>query len=214
VSEFTVGRPRVFLVDDDPSVLSALGRLLLSAGYEVASFSSAREFLLDSHAALPGCAVLDIRMTEIDGLSLQQEMSSRGDVRPIIFLTGCDDAATSVRAMKAGAMDYLVKPVQDTDLLAAIETAVRLDDLARRRQHDRAGVAERYSQLTPREREVMARVVEGNLNKQIAYKLGIGEKTVKVHRARIMEKMAVRSVAVLVHIWEQWNLSEIDDLKV
>jgi FixJ family two-component response regulator len=200
--------PKVFLVDDDPAVLAALSRLLKSAGYTVSSFPSAREFLDSDDPAVPGCAVLDIKMAELDGLTLQQEMSSRGDLRPIIFLTGCDDALTGVKAMKAGALDYLVKPVDDTELITAIDHAMRIDEVARRQHDDREALDQRYANLTPREREVMGYVVEGYLNKQIAHKLGIVEKTVKVHRARVMEKMNVRSVAALVRMWEHLGLKQ------
>jgi FixJ family two-component response regulator len=200
--------PKVFLVDDDPAVLVALSRLLKSAGYTVSSFPSAREFLDSDDPTVPGCAVLDIKMAELDGLTLQQEMSSRGDLRPIIFLTGCDDAVTGVRAMKAGALDYLVKPVDDTELITAIDHAMRIDETSRRQHDDREALDQRYGALTPREREVMAYVVEGYLNKQIAHELGIVEKTVKVHRARVMEKMNVRSVAALVRMWEHLGLKQ------
>ena len=145
--------PEVFLVDDDPVVLSATDRLLRGAGYKVRSFASAREFLLRSDPRIPGCAVLDTAMKEIDGFSLQQEMESRGDERPIIFISECDDVATGVKAMKAGATDCLVKPLKDADLLAAIGTALRTDRHARRHHRERRALEQSYDQLTPRERQ-------------------------------------------------------------
>jgi len=193
----------IFVVDDDRSVLTALSRLLTTAGYHVRTFESPRSFLAAHDPEVPGCALLDVGMAEVDGLALQDILTRSGHTRPIIFITGNDDVKTSVRAMKAGALDYLTKPVQDTALLAAVESAIGADIEARRTRGERDGLKSRYAQLTPREREVMALVTRGRLNKQIAADLGIVEKTVKVHRARVMEKMGVRSVAALVHIAEK-----------
>ena len=193
----------VFIVDDDRSVLTAVSRLLTTAGYRVKTFDSPMSFLAEHDPSVPGCALLDIGMAEVDGLSLQDILTRSDHARPIIFITGNDDVKTSVRAMKAGALDYLTKPVQDTALLAAVESALGADLEARRMRGEQSLLRERFQQLTSREREVMALVVRGRLNKQIAADLGIVEKTVKVHRARVMEKMAVRSVAALVHVAER-----------
>jgi FixJ family two-component response regulator len=196
-------RPRVFLVDDDAQILKALGRLLRAAGFEVEPFASAREFLERHDADIPGCAVLDVGMEELDGLSLQEMLVSGDAPRPIVFLTGRDDVSSGVRAMKAGAIDYLTKPVQDETLIGAINAALAFDQAARDQRQVLGAYAARLLSLTPREREVMEHVVAGRLNKQIAHDLGTVEKTIKVHRAHIMEKMQVRSVAALVHIAEQ-----------
>jgi FixJ family two-component response regulator len=191
---------RVFLVDDDRSILNALSRLLGAAGFAVEAFSSPREFLAQHDPQIPGCALLDIGMDECDGLALQETLTSSGSARPIIFLTGCDDIQVGVRAMKAGAVDYLTKPVQDVALIAAVQTALAYDRKERAEGRILDGYAALHRSLTPREREVMQHVVVGRLNKQIAHDLGTVEKTIKVHRAHIMEKMKVRSVAALVHI--------------
>lgn len=194
----------VFLVDDDPSVRKALARLIKSAGHQVQSFASAREFL-DSGCGNqgPACLVLDIRMPGLSGIDLQRELQTANVILPIIFITGHGDIPTSVKAMKAGAVDFLPKPVQDTELLRAIRQAVA------RAVHDRAerakleDIQSRMNTLTPREREVMALVVRGRLNKQIAGELGTVEKTIKVHRARVMRKMQVKSLAKLVGLAAQ-----------
>jgi FixJ family two-component response regulator len=193
----------VFIVDDDKSVLTAVSRLLTTAGYHVKTFDSPMSFLAEHDPSVPGCALLDIGMAEVDGLALQDILTRSDHARPIIFITGNDDVKTSVRAMKAGALDYLTKPVQDTALLAAVESALGADLEARKARSEQSVARERFEQLTTREREVMALVVRGRLNKQIAADLGIVEKTVKVHRARVMEKMGVRSVAALVHVSEK-----------
>jgi RNA polymerase sigma factor (sigma-70 family) len=191
-------KPRVFVVDDDHAILSAMSRLLGLAGYEVETYHSPGDFLEHHDPQVPGCALLDIGLGEVDGLSLQNALVEHKPARPIIFLTGCDDVLTGVRAMKAGAVDYLTKPVQEADLLAAIEKALEADRKLRQSRDESERLEHRLEQLTPREREVMAHVVRGRLNKQIANDLGIVEKTVKVHRARVMEKLGVRSVATLV----------------
>jgi FixJ family two-component response regulator len=192
----------IFLVDDDEAVLRALGRLLATAGYEVRSYTSPVRFLAEHDPAAPGCAVLDLSMPDIDGLSIQAVLSKGSAMRPVIFLTGAGDIPTSVRAMKAGAVDFLTKPIQAGDLLAAVARAVALDRDGRRARSDIAEVAARLDTLTPREREVLALVVAGRLNKQIAHELGTSIKTIKVHRARVMAKMGVRTVADLVRATE------------
>jgi FixJ family two-component response regulator len=195
----------VFVVDDDPAVRKALTRLIRSAGYAVQAFASARVFLDSWRAAdeRPACLVLDVRMPDLSGLDLQRELEAADTVLPIVFITGHGDIPMSVKAMKKGAVDFLPKPVHDKDLLPAIEQALARAhrDLSGRREL--ADIQRRVKSLTPREREVMALVVRGLLNKQIAFELGTVEKTVKVHRARVMEKMEVQSLAELVRLAEK-----------
>jgi FixJ family two-component response regulator len=195
-----------FVVDDDAGVLKALGRLLRSAGYDARTFSSAQDFLAAHDPDVPGCAVLDLSMPGLDGLQLQERLSGEGVVRPIIFLTGNADVPSSVRAMKAGAIDFLVKPVKRDQLLAAINRALELDAVNRQDHDDRKVIDGRLEKLTPREREVLTYVVAGRLNKQIAADLGTVEKTIKVHRGRVMTKLGVRSVAELVRLTERVGL--------
>jgi RNA polymerase sigma factor (sigma-70 family) len=194
----TALRPEVFIVDDDVSVRTALSRLIASAGHTTRAFSSAREFL-DSQCYLnPGCLVLDVRLPDLDGMELHQRLQASGSPVPVIFMTGFGDIPTSVRAIKSGAVDFLPKPVADETLLRAIDAA--LAEEARQRA-DRVEVQElnrRFELLTPRERDVFRLVLSGRLNKQIARELGISEKTVKVHRGRVMSKMGARRVAQLV----------------
>jgi FixJ family two-component response regulator len=195
--------PCVYIVDDDVPILNAFSRLLETAGYSVQAFSSPGDFLAKHDPDQPGCALFDVGMEELDGLSLQDRLLEAGIVRPVIFVTAQDNARSGVRAMKAGAVDYLTKPVHEDVLLAAIASAIESDVSARQSRSEVAEVAKRQESLTTREREVMDLVVQGRLNKQIAHDLGVVEKTVKVHRARVMEKMQVRSVAALVHLVEQ-----------
>jgi FixJ family two-component response regulator len=197
----------VFLVDDDASVLSALSRLLRVKGYDVRPFGSPQEFLAQHDAAVPGCAVLDLSMPGLDGLALQQALMAGGPDRQVIFITGVGDIPTSVRAMQAGAVDFLTKPVDEQELLAAIARAERRDGEARRNHAEVSAIEARVRMLTPREREVMTHVVAGRLNKQIAGDLGTVEKTIKVHRSRVMEKMGVRTVADLVRLAEKVGIS-------
>jgi FixJ family two-component response regulator len=201
--------PTVFLVDDDPAVRKALTRLIKSAGYEVRTFASAREFLDSVRAADgPACLVLDIRMPGLSGLELQQKLQSANILLPIIFITGHGDIPMSVKAMKAGAVDFLPKPVKDTVLLRAIEQALARSADARAEREVLEEIQSRVDSLTPREREVMALVVRGLLNKQIAFELGTVEKTIKVHRARVMEKMQVKSLAELVRLAERLGIGK------
>jgi FixJ family two-component response regulator len=199
----------VFLVDDDAGVVKALSRLLRAKGYDVQPFTSSQAFLDDHDAAVPGCAVLDVGMPGVNGLDLQHALTlTVSQPRPIIFLTGKGDIPTSVRAMRAGAIDFLTKPVDGGALLAAIARAADQDAKSR---HDHAALTAiqvRLLSLTPREREVLAHVVAGKLNKQIAADLGTVEKTVKVHRSRMMEKMGVRSVADLVRLAERAGIDK------
>ena len=193
----------VFLVDDDAGVLKALTRLLEARGYAVQSFTSPQVFLTNHCVAIPGCAILDVSMPGLDGLELQQALSAQGTQRPIVFLTGKGDIPTSVRAMRAGAIDFLTKPVNDTDLLAAIAHAEKEDAQTRATNAELNSINARFATLTPREHEVMTHVIAGRLNKQIAGDLGTVEKTVKVHRGRVMNKLGVRAVAELVRLAEK-----------
>lgn len=197
----------VFIVDDDAGVLKALSRLLRAKGYDVRSYTSPQEFLAHHDATVPGCAVLDVAMPGLDGLELQQALTSGGSDRPIIFITGKGDIPTSVRAMKAGAVDFLTKPVSDQDLLGAITRAEEQDTKAREVYAEFALIEAKMTTLTPREREVLTHVVAGRLNKQIACDLGTVEKTIKVHRSRMMKKLGVRTVADLMRMAEKAGIS-------
>lgn len=196
--------PTVFLIDDDDSVRKALTRLIKSAGLRVLPFASAREFLDNGpHNGGPACLVLDVRLPGLSGLDLQRELRAAKAPYPIIFITGFGDVPTSVKAMKGGAVDFIPKPVRDEDLLRSIEQAMTraARETAERDEIETLqGLADR---LTPREREVMGLVVRGLLNKQIAFELGTSEKTVKVHRARVMKKMQVESLAELVRVTDK-----------
>ena len=193
----------VFVVDDDTAVLKSLSRLLRSAGLAVATFSSPREFLDRHDPNTPGCLVLDVAMPGLNGLELQQALMARGHELATIFLTGHGDIPMSVKAMKRGAVDFLTKPVDDDDLLKAIRVAIEKDRLQRQAHAEVTELQQRLATLTPREREVLHHVISGHLNKQTAADLGTVEKTIKVHRARVMEKMKVHSVAELVHLAER-----------
>jgi FixJ family two-component response regulator len=193
----------VFLVDDDADVLKALARLLRASGYDSREFASPEEFLREHDASMPGCAVFDVAMPDLDGLALQQALAAKGIERPVIFLTGRGDIPTTVRAMKAGAVDFLTKPVDANALLAAIDNARERESRDREARAEMEFFIARLATLTPREREVLGHVIAGRLNKQIAYDLGTVEKTIKVHRSRMMEKMGVRSLAELVRLAER-----------
>lgn len=197
----------VFLVDDDAGVLKGLTRLLRTRGYEARQFTSPTEFLAHHDASLPGCVVLDVSMPGFDGLALQEAMTAGGSPRPVIFLTGYGDIPTSVRAMKAGAIDFLTKPVNEADLLAAIARAMKVDGESRSASAELESIIARITTLTPREHEVMTHIIAGRLNKQIAGDLGTVEKTIKVHRGRVMEKLQIRSVADLVRMAEKAGIS-------
>jgi FixJ family two-component response regulator len=199
----------VHLVDDDPGVLRALSRLLRTRGYEVKPYSSPQLFLDEHDVAIPGCAVLDVSMPGLDGLELQRALTaSTGFYRPVVFITGKGDIPTSVRAMKAGAIDFLTKPVKDRDLFEAISRAEVRDAQSRLLHSELESIKAKIETLTPREREVLVHVVAGRLNKQIAGDLGTVEKTIKVHRSRMMEKLGVRTVADLVRMAEKLTLSK------
>jgi FixJ family two-component response regulator len=195
--------PTVFIVDDDAAVLKSLTRLLRSARLNVMAFGSPQEFLERHDPRAPGCLVLDLAMPGLNGLELQAALTVKGSAIPIIFLTGHGNIPASVQAMKRGALDFLTKPVNDDDLLKAVQAAIEQDRLARIARAELEDIQARLDSLTPREREVLTHVVSGQLNKQTAADLGTVEKTIKVHRGRVMEKMKVHSVAELVHLAER-----------
>jgi len=201
--------PNVFLVDDDASVRRALARLLKSAGHQVQTFASAREFLgTNADTEEAACLVLDVRMPGLTGIDLQRELQTMNRNLPIVFITGHGDIPMSVKAMKGGAVDFLPKPVKDTDLLRAIAQALARAHHDRVERRELEQIQQRVKKLTPREREVMSLVVRGLLNKQIAFDLGTVEKTIKVHRARVMEKMQVESLAELVRLAERVGIGK------
>jgi len=190
----------VFLVDDDPGVLRALTRLLRASGREVRAFASQREFLGQHDPAAPGCLVLDVAMPERNGLDFQRDLATSGDERAVVFITGQGDVSTGVRAMKAGAVDFLTKPFNDGQLLAAVQAAIDRDALMRRTRAERGEVERKLAMLTLRERQVLEHVIAGQLNKHIAADLGTVEKTIKVHRGRIMQKMGAASLVELIRM--------------
>jgi FixJ family two-component response regulator len=199
-------QPIVFVVDDDASVREAVERLVRSAGLRVEAFASAEEFLTRPKADAPSCLVLDVQLPDLSGLDLQRRMADASNDIPIVFITGHGDIPTTVRAMKAGAVEFLTKPLVEGDLLESIRHAIARDRADRRHHADTADLRARFASLTPREEEVMAWVVTGLLNKQIARELGISEETVKVHRGHAMRKMQADSVAELVRMSERLGM--------
>jgi FixJ family two-component response regulator len=195
--------PVVFVIDDDPSVRRALGRLLKAAGFRAAALASAEAFLAQSFPDGPACVVLDVSMPGMSGLDLQSTLAGGDAGPPVVFITGHGDIPMSVRAMKAGAVDFLVKPFHDEDLLAAVRQALARDAQARRARAEAAEIRRRADALSPREREVMGLVVSGLLNKETGHELGVTEKTVKAHRAQVMRKMRAGSLAELVRLAEK-----------
>jgi len=203
-SLMTAFKPTVFVIDDDASVRKSLSRLLRSsAGYTAETFASAEEFLGRDHFKGVGCLLLDVQMPGLSGIDLQKELNKADYHLPIIFITGHGDIPMSVEAMKKGAVDFLTKPFDDKELLRAIGKAIEKDTYARAEYHEALDIRRRIGLLTPRENEVLRYIITGMLNKQIALKLDIAEKTVKVHRGRIMEKLCVDSVAELVRLAEK-----------
>jgi FixJ family two-component response regulator len=195
--------PIVFVVDDDESVRVALTSLIRSVGLKVEAFGSGSEFLSSQRPDMPSCLVLDVRLPGVGGLDLQRALSDAGEAIPIIFITGHGDIPMSVRAMKAGAVEFLPKPFREQDLLDAIRQAIERDAVAREQREELVGLRGRYGTLTSREREVLALIAQGRLNKQAASKLGITEITIKLHRRHIMEKMKATSLAELARMVER-----------
>lgn len=191
------------MLDDDPEMVKALTRLLKARGFEVRGFSSARDFLQTCRPGGAACLVLDVAMPELGGLELQRRLTHQGILIPIIFLTGHGDIPTSVRAIKAGATDFLTKPVDGAALVGAVRAALEVAQVRQQAAAEMEALATRWSRLTPREREVLERVVSGQLNKQIAADLGTGEQNIKLHRAHLMKKMEVVSLADLVRAAER-----------
>lgn len=197
----------VFIIDDDPSIRAGIKRLVLAVGLPVMAFGSGLEFLNSDLPDMPCCVILDVRLPGLSGLDLQREMGDRGIYIPIIFITGHGDIPMSVQAMKAGAVEFLTKPFRDQDLLDAITQAIAQDREARAQRGKLIKLRNDYDTLTSREREVMRMVVAGMLNKQIAAELGLSEKTIKVHRAQVMQRMHAKSLAGLVRMAELLGIS-------
>jgi FixJ family two-component response regulator len=205
-SLMTAFKPTVFVIDDDASIRKSLSRLLRSAGYTAEAFSSAEEFLRREHFDGVGCILLDVKMPGLSGMDLQEELNKADYHMPIVFITGHGDIPMSVKAMKEGAVDFLTKPFDDKELLQAIEKAIEKDTSARAEYDEALEIRRRIELLTPRENETLRYIITGMLNKQIAYELDIAEKTVKVHRGRIMEKLQANSVAELVRLAEKLGI--------
>jgi FixJ family two-component response regulator len=192
--------PLIYVVDDEPSVCVSLKRLLRSIGLEARTYTSAQEFLRSERPDAPGCLVLDVRLPGLSGLDLQQELANAKIDLPVIFITGHGDIPMSVRAMKAGAVEFLTKPFREQELLEAIERAIKRSRIVRQHEAVMRILDKRYALLTPREREVLPRVTSGLPNKQIAAQLGASEKTIKVHRGQVMQKMKAESLADLIRM--------------
>jgi FixJ family two-component response regulator len=197
-----IDRPLVLVVDDDAAVRESIQELVQSVGLEAACFGSAKELLESAFDERPGCLILDVRLPGLSGLDFQRKLVSSGNIKPIVFLTGHGDIPMSVEAMKAGAVDFLTKPVRDQSLLDAVRTGIERDTARRAAASLAQQHVQRYETLTARERQVLREVARGRLNKQIAFDLGISEVTVKLHRGNVMRKMNANSVGDLIRAWE------------
>jgi RNA polymerase sigma factor (sigma-70 family) len=202
--------PVVFIVDDDKSVAESMARLLRIEGFKVRTYNSASEFLVHHEPGLPGCLITDLIMPEMSGLDLQRALLTQGCTRPIVFVTGRGDISTTVMGMRAGAVTFLAKPARRAELIATVREAIDKDFNARQASHERERVSQLLETLTPREHQVLRLVVTGMLNKQIAAELGAAEKTIKVHRGRLMDKMQVRSAAALAQLLASHKLDSYD----
>jgi two-component system, LuxR family, response regulator FixJ len=203
-------KPTIFIVDDDASVRKSLSRLLDSLGFAAETFASADEFLKRERYEGIGCIILDVRMPGLSGMDLQEELNKADYTLPIIFITGHGDIPMSVKAMKKGAVDFLPKPFDQKELTDALNRAIQKDRAVKADRAATRGVLEHIGQLTPREHEILQYLITGMLNKQIAFKLGIAEKTVKIHRARVLEKLGARSVAELVRMAEKAGIESAE----
>ena len=207
-TESTPAAETVYVVDDDASMRVALDRMFRSASFAVKTFDSPTAFLSHNHDAAPCCAVLDLRMPVLDGLALQARLREDGRMLPVVFITGHGDVPTSVRAMKTGAIDFIEKPFENEDLIAAVRRALAASRDSVHAREQRAALEQKLKSLTPRENEVFVLVAQGLLNKVIAARLGTAEKTIKVHRGRVMKKMEAGSLAELVRISERLDLTK------
>jgi FixJ family two-component response regulator len=197
--------PMVHIVEDEPAVLRSLMRVLSNAGHRVRGYASPHEFLSQRDCTTPGCVVIDLCLPGMSGLDLQEQLTRDGCLQPIVFVTGNADVSASVRALRAGALDFLIKPVEAQALLHSVHEALRRSAIDLRKQMERSVVQQRVGSLTPRERQVLDGVVSGLLNKQIAAEFGVSEKTIKVHRGRVMHKMGAHTIAQLVRMADQLN---------
>jgi FixJ family two-component response regulator len=207
-TESTPAAEAVYVVDDDASMRVALDRMFRSAGFAVKTFDSPTAFLSHDHDAAPCCAVLDLRMPALDGLALQARLRETGRMLPVVFITGHGDVPTSVRAMRSGAIDFIEKPFENDDLIAAVRRGLAASRDSVHAREQRAALEQKLKSLTPRENEVFILVAQGLLNKVIAARLGTAEKTIKVHRGRVMEKMEAGSLAELVRMAERLDLTK------